>query len=192
MNIKLIFLPTLVFLNVACVTSKIKHHPEEFSKTLFPTGIYHQDVKLTILKTEHLSEQKYHFQGVVRLSSKEIQVVVLSPFGTTEFKILENLLTHEIKAEIYRDSLKKFEPKLKDYYGMLRLILLAKSHAEEDEFLTWTKISREGLPLELESKNREAPVHFSVQNYDANLIPSQIEIRHTQFQVVVTVESYDI
>jgi hypothetical protein len=165
----------LVFILAAlgCSTSKVNLHPDDVRENIFPNGIYRHSVVLTLQP----SNKSYEFNGVVKLTPEEVTIVVLSYFGTTEFRIHENLKTNEIQSEIYREQFKKFEPKLREYYSALRFILLAKN---------------ENNPTSLQAPINGKLINFELSGYDKNRIPEKLEIKSEHFSVKVKITQYEI
>ena len=170
-----------------CSLAKSRHHSENPSNNLFPSGTYRHNVTLTT----SAFAQVYRFSGVLRLYTDYVQIAVLSQFGTTEFKIYENLKTGEIKTEIFRPEFKKFEPRLNEYYRVLRLVLLSKNKAHGD-LLKWKSVNEKGYPLDIDALVDQNEVHFRLSAYDDNNIPGKFEISHPQFNVSVEVSGYEI
>lgn len=155
---------------------------------LFPFGVYRHDVSLFIPKTEKNSELKFDFNGVVKLAPETIQMVALSHFGTTVFKLNEDLKTGKVTTEIFVDQMKKFESKLPEYYSILRLFLLARLPAENAENkLRFTKTRDDGLPEEAETTGLEKNATFRFVKYDQLAIPSEVEIAHPAYSVTIKV-----
>lgn len=161
---------------------------------LFPDGVYQHQVKLTIVKTDHSDEKSFSFSGIVKLDPAQVQVVVLSHFGTTVAKMIENRKSGEFKTEIYIDAMKKFEPKMKDYYSILRLLLLAKSSSPEknEKGLKWVKTDETGFPTELITEGLDQNATFYVTKFDKNHYPEEMKIVHPKFSVEIQVSGYEI
>jgi hypothetical protein len=140
---------------------------------IFPDGTYQHKVTLTLKRPAPGQSKagKFDFTGIVQMDPAAIHIAVLSYFGTTAFKIAENLKTGEIKMDVYIDQLKKFEPRLKEYYLILREILLAK------------RSRAEGL---------QENAHFRITEFDKNGIPTAFSIEHPDFDVSVKVVGYEI
>lgn len=163
-----------VALTCGCATTNVNLHPDAPRTRLFPNGVYYHDVILTI-KPATPQQKKYTFDGVVKIDKDQIIVIAMSFFGTTEFRIIENIKTGEVSSEVYREGLKKFEPQLKNLYSTLRTVLMAQ-----------------GTPTEMTATQEGTPVNFVFSGYDKNKIPVHIEINHPQFQVKVKIKHYEI
>ena len=178
----------------ACAPKKIKMISQGGTRDqLFPNGVYKHDVGLTMAKTETSEEKKFDFTGVVKVNAELIQLVGLSYFGTTVFKITENRKTNEIKTEVFVEQMKKYESKIPEYYSTLRLFLIASLPLEtHPRQLKWNKIDGRGFPLEAQTVDYEKNALFRFKNYDLNNIPTEISIEHPNFTVQIKVSDYDL
>jgi hypothetical protein len=168
----LLLLTTPVFFS-SCASQKVVSS-EVAANRLFPDGNYRHKVSLTLPARASAPERKFDFTGVVQIKSDVIRVVVLSFFGTTAFKINDDLKTGNIDTEIYVPQLKKFEPKIRAYYAALRQVLLSgpKPQGEEEKL--------------------DNAATFKITSYDDHHIPSEFEIHHPDFLVDVKVVSYEL
>ena len=187
-------LAVLVGILPACAPKKIKMISQGGTRVLlFPNGVYKHDVGLTMGKTETSEEKKFDFTGIVKVNAEQIQLVGLSYFGTTVFKITENRKTGEIKTDVFVEQMKKYESKIPEYYSTLRLFLIAslplETHARQ---LTWSKIDGRGFPVEARTVDYEKNAVFRFKNYDFNSIPTEISIEHPNFTVQIKVRDYDL
>ena len=175
--------------------SKKVEHLDQNGAVLFPNGIYRHAVELQLLSAEGKIEKNFHFNGIVKISPDMIQVVGLAPFGMTVFKIEENRITHEVKNEIYISDLKKFEPKITEYYSVLHELLTLSKQEKEDQDLVWKKKNLQTqLPEEMEWTDPKTKVKASLQlmNYDEHQIPNLIQINGQKFGVKIKVSEYEI
>ncbi len=154
-----------------CATSKINTHEGSVSDRLFPLGTYEHAVTLKVKVPQN---KTYHFNGIVKISSERIEIVALSFLGTTEFRIQDDLKNNSIKVDIYRDSLKAFEPRLREYYGVLKLVMQMGSNP----------------PKELHWKNQI--IGLSIGNYDKYHVPEKIQVENSSFDLDIKVTSYKI
>jgi hypothetical protein len=163
---------------------------------VFPRGKYQHRVELVIPANETGPLRSYRFNGVVDLQADAIQIVALSPFGTTVFKINENLITHEVKDEIYLAQMKPLEPKLLHYYSVMRELLLLRNDPKASATIVWKKTTSFSLPEVIEYTPTQSEVAdqatFNFKKYDAHGIPENIEIVNPHFQVLVEITAYDI
>jgi len=160
---------------------------------LFPYGTYMQKVSLTLPAKAGREEKNFNFNGVVQLKPDAIHVAGMSFFGTTAFKIDEDRKTGEIKTEVYVEQMKKYEPRLKEYYQILREILIADAKPSHDSsHLKWLRTNEKGLPVEMETVGFDKNAVFRLDGFDENGIPSEFSIDQDTFSVKVQVSSYDI
>jgi hypothetical protein len=130
-------------------------------------------VRIKTTPTPGHESQKFSFQGVVKIGQDRIDVVGLSPFGATLFKLSEERGTGHVEFESFIDSLKGHESKFKEYYAVLKLLLTAPHDFSE---------SFEAMPN----------TKFIFKKYDKSGIPQQIMIQHPKFSIDITVTGYDI
>lgn len=177
-----------------CAPKKVKMISQGGTRDmLFPYGVYKHGVDLTMMKTDTAPEKHFEFTGVVKVNADQIQLVGLSYFGTTVFKVLEDRKTGEVKTEVFVEQMKKFESKIPEYYSTLRLFLIARLPLETKvKQLKWSKIDSRGFPIEAETVDFEKNATFRFRSYDLNLIPTEIMIEHPNFTVAVKVSDYDI
>jgi hypothetical protein len=180
----------LLFWIVGCSTSpSIKGGLEgvpEIRRDLFPKGTYTHQVTVQVP-----SQRTYSFKGLVTLSEDSIRVVGLGFLNATAFRLWENRKTQELQCEIYYEPMKKYEPRLRQFYGHLHTLLTLKAH-EEELGTKRIKADADGFPLEIESMVAEKQVKIEFQNYDEKKIPRRIKIVRPEFSVEVEVTDYEI
>jgi hypothetical protein len=160
---------------------------------LFPYGTYMHKVTLVIPAKSGNAEKKLELNGVVQLRAGAVHVVGLSFFGTTAFKIDENRDTGEIKIEVYVDQMKKYEPRLREYYLLLREVLLAKSGPSQNQGrLKVIQTNEIGLPIEMETVGFDSNASFRLSRFDKNGVPAEFAIESARFSVKVEVTGYEI
>ena len=162
---------------------------------LFPNGVYRHKVRLTIASHGDVPEKKFDFDGVVRISDDAIRVVVLSFFGTTLVKINDDLKKGEVTSEVFIEPMKKFEPKLREYYSVLKLVLISPAtHAGESANtpVVWNKVNEKGLPLELKTTADSKDVEFLFNSYDKSDIPESVLVKHPSFTADIQVTGYEL
>lgn len=181
-----------------CAPRTVKKTSEAVSlvrERIFPAGSYNHDVKLELVRApnpEKPGERSFAFKGVVLISGREIRVVALSPFGTTLFKIAENRSTAEVSVVSYVDALKPLEPKFREYYAVLRDMLLAPMAPPRKGRVRLVKSNAQGRPEEIEADQGTEPASFFFSAYDPNGVPLQVRIEHARFKVEVKVVDYEI
>ncbi len=179
----------LAVLLCGCSSLKVRTNPQSFNDRVFPPGKYRHQIDLTAIIPPN-SEKSFRFSGALRMDESEINVVALSYFGTTLFKIKENLKTGEVSTELYMEQMKPFEPKIRAYYSVLRLVFLAKT--QSDSQLVVKARDSSGLPLELEGQVNAETFIFNLSGYDKNKIPNKLKIQSPRFRADVSVEGYEL
>lgn len=175
----------VVLLLTACSTYRVKNESESRPR-LYPNGTYRHSVVLTMPDGKTQS-----FQGVVSLSDKQIVVVGLSAFGTTVFRLKDDLGSGKQEVEIFIDQLKKHDSKLREFYALLKRLLLlpAKGMGQGTEK---RENNPDGLPVSLETSGLEHNAKLFFEEYDAHKLPLRIRMEGEKFKVEVTVIGYDI
>jgi hypothetical protein len=154
-----------------CGTGKINSHKGNDGTRLFPYGTYEHAVTLKVKRPQ---EKSYRFNGVVKLTPERNEIVAMSFLGTTEFRIQDDLKTKNIKVDIFRENFKSFEPRLREYYGILKIIFDLPPNPPSD--IKW--------------KNQV--IHFTVVSYDKDNVPDKIHVEHPDFNIDIKVSSYEI
>lgn len=154
----------------------------------FPNGQYYHSIHLKILEPGK-DEREFRFTGAVSIEPDAIHVVGLSPFGTTIFRIDEDRGSGAISAQVYLDAMKKHEQQLRDFYSVIRLLLLTKKTAGSD-----LKRDSLGRPLDanISGPGVESGLHFLFNHYDEHGVPDRVQILAPRFQVDLTVTGYDL
>jgi len=175
----------LMFLLLAACTSAPKTAGTATAERerLFPFGTYRHKVELKA------GGREFGLVGVVELRAERVQVVGLSAFGTTEFRIVESVSDGKIAIEIFREQLKKFEPRILEYYSVLRSLFRAKMKRETETDLVWAENAPAGPARLLDPKNGS---EFKIFNYDSNAVPLGLEISHPKFSARIKVTGYEI
>ena len=155
---------------------------------LFPFGTYRHKVDLTV-KLNSEKNRSFKLDGIVDLREEKIQVIGISAFGTTEFKIVEDRKSGAISIEIYRDQLKKAENRFRDYYSVLRRLLDAKMKRGADSELVWAEFDETG-PLKLTEARTGSTFYLS--QFDRNKIPTALEVHHREFSALIKVVGYEL
>lgn len=157
-------------------------------ETLLPQGTYRHRVALTVKLPA--GPREFTLDGVVAINASEIQVLGLSLFGTTEFRVTDALDSNQVSVEVYRDALKRSENKIREYYSTLKLFLTAKATADREKILVWAETNASGQPTLLTVPN--AATEFKPSAYDKNGIPMELEITSEAFNARIKVTSYEI
>ena len=157
----------LVTLLFGCATSPRPKVDSQAKNRLFPDGTYRHEVTLMLP-----NGQQHQFQGVVKLAPERIEVVGLSFFNTTVFRVVDNRKNEPPEVHIYIPQLRPQEAKVREMYGLLKKMLLLP-HAEAEK----TELPGGG--------------HLSMAGYDERHIPRLLRIQSDKFTVDVKVTSYD-
>ncbi|MBS1961831.1 MAG: hypothetical protein JST04_06420 [Bdellovibrionales bacterium] len=162
----------------------------EKSAFLFPLGNYVHEVKLDIPSNPDPSKRTFTFRGAVKISADAIRIVVLSPIGTTLFRMSEDRATGKVTVENFVDSLKPYESKLTDYYASLRVLLTMLRRPPADT--PGLERDPEGRPLSFKTSVDGRPTRFTFARYDEHQIPTALGVVADSFTVDVKVLGYEI
>jgi len=146
-----------------CVSQPVKI-PE--GGGLYPFGKYQHDVKIKVLTPPRTMEMR----GVVSYTADSLKVVGLSSFGTTVFRIDENLNTGEITKDFYMDIIRKNEDKFMEFYKLVRELMTAPKG--ETDF-------------------KRGDAHFVLSDPDENGIFTTVHVDHPQFILDIDVTDYE-
>ena len=172
----------MLFLTFCTSAPKAPVRPDMIQReSLLPNGTYHHSISLYILGTK----KDFSFKGIVSLSDETIKVMGLSMFGTTEFRLEENRKTGHVNIEFFRDALKKAEPKIREYYKTIRIVLTTGKDGGNADIL---KRHESGFPEEMKAES----ARYTLKDYDQNLIPKVMKVDHPEFRVSVKVTEYEI
>lgn len=160
----------------------------EKSALLFPNGNYVHQVNLNIPSNPDPSKRKFEFRGAVKIAPETIRIVVLSPVGTTLFKMTEDRATGKLTVENYVSQLKPYESRLADYYASLRVLLTTARHPTGSGF----RLDERGRPTSLETTVDGRPTKFAFAAYDEHQIPTELRVESATFQVDVKVLGYEL
>lgn len=180
----------VLFLVLSACAGPVKKVTEDPSRSafLFPHGNYVHQVKLNIPTNPDPSKRKFEFRGAVKIAADAIRIVVLSPVGTTLFKMSEDRKTGKITVENFVSQLKPYEAKLADYYSSLRILLTTLRHPEGKGIT----LDSEGRPLRLDAVVAERPTKFTFAEYDEHQIPTTLRVESDAFSVDVKVVGYEL
>ena len=159
-----------------CASPRITTPGESAKVYVFPYGKYQHDVQLTIIGNTGNKPQHYHLNGVAKIDANLIQLVGLSAFGTTVFKITDHLDTGKLDDEIYLPQMKSHEDRVMAYYQVLKKLLTLK---KQDAY-------HEGSVIEV-----EPGTEFIFGAFDQNQIPKKMTIHSPHFDVEIEVTRYD-
>ncbi len=175
-------LATLLSL-AACATPRSPEPSPRDATALFPLGSYAHSVSIK----SH--ERSFSFRGAVERAEDHLEVVGLSPFGTTAFRLHEDLRTSQITLEFYVELLRRFEGKVRELYPMLRSLLLAERHPAPDTagilFVRWDLPGKN--PVEGRATIEGGEAVFQLSDYDGRDIPKRVSVTHPKFTLELEV-----
>src|SRR5581483_3757114 len=108
---------------------------------------YFQNVKVTSSD----GRQKFSFQGVIKKTPEEVEVLGLSYFGSPMFRLKQNLRSKqkEIEIEFSENRMAQYRPEIERYYSFLQpvLFLLKDSpHKSRKAGFEWAGKNISGFP----------------------------------------------
>jgi hypothetical protein len=136
----------------------------------FPPGRYVHSVELEI--AGHGSHQ---LRGVLKLTDVGMNLVGLSPMGTTVFKIDDKFADEQVGIEIYQSELQPHEDKILGFYRQLRPILA-------------------GRRLPGEAYAALVPAGWNVKFYESGRdpqLPPTIAVHSEKFSLRIEVDQYE-
>ena len=153
----------------ACVTAPPKQYVGELmtSPPEFPLGKYVHAVDIDVP-----GRGNWQMQGVAQLTAAGIQIVGLSPMGTTVFKIVDDYSAKVADITVYQPELKSYEGKLLGFYMQLRPHLAGRKI-----------VDAEAVPPDWNVQ------YFSNKKSDA--LPPTLAVRSPHFAISVEVEQYE-
>lgn len=134
---------------------------------LYPFGAYKHHVKIQMLLPQ---PRAVEMNGAVSVNAEKLRVVGLSSFGTTVFRIEEDLKTGVVKREFYLEAIEKNSSRFMEFYYLIRELLTAPKGSTEFE--------RRGA-------------HFTVSEPDKNGIYRKVHVTHPQVVLDVEVTGYE-
>ncbi len=177
----IIFALTWSSIAAGCASKSIRSNTQ-LDLRLFPLGFYRHEVSLDIVSSAiDATPKSFSFSGMIRLQEDAIDIVVLSPFNTTLIKMHEDLILKLVTTQVFVEDLKKHESKFKDYYFVLKALLLAHRDEKGNGPQGFTSV---------DASNQIATYLFT--NYDEHGIPDRIRVKHPRFNIEVKVSSYEI
>ena len=111
-------------------------------------------------------------QGIAQITESGINLVGLSPMGTTVFKIVDDYSAESAQVTVYQPELKSYEGKLLEFYMQLR------PHLAGRKIMNAAAI----------------PPDWKVQyftNKKAETLPPTLAVRSPLFSIAVEVEQYE-
>lgn len=174
---------------VSCASPQRVHGAVSHER-VFPYGNYRHDVSLSISMANGQTRQ-FNFIGIVQLKPETTQIVGLSSFGTTVFKLTEDLRTSDVEVKIYVEEMKHSEPRIRDYYGVLREILNSPLNPSSSR-LKWLNTNTKGYPIEMETVGLADKTLLKIIRFDPNDVPVEFSMDSQKFHISVKVTEYEI
>ncbi len=135
------------------------------SNKLFPDGIYHQSVRLSILDSEK-KEQNIPFTSLSKIENGSFQIKGFTPFGTPAFKAYGKLQNPDsIKLKFFMEIPEVIKPSFikKTLFQMQSLQSLKKSDLTSNNNISTYK--KDNLKLTIyKFNNKDLPIEFKVSN----------------------------
>lgn len=155
----------------ACVTMEPGGEPGVALSVVpeFPAGRYLHAVQIDIPR-----HGSHTLQGVLRLADDGIDLVGLSPVGTTVFTIEDHFVDTVPKIEVFQEELRPHQNLILDFYRQLRPFLAGRRLGDAQKQLT-----PEGWVVRFYEKQKEAT------------LPPTIGIRSDRFSLRIEVERYE-
>ncbi len=180
--LKLLF---ILILSLAACTHYQVSDPSKASTQLYPDGNYRHFITM-----ELSGGRSQKFQGVVSIKPESIVIVGLSPFGNSMFRITDSRGKDEPKFDIYFEPLRKYEPKLRQFYSLLRELLILPSNGESKS--TSDKVLDAQSRLSSLNVTADKKTTLTFGNYDLRNIPLHVRIERDDFKVDIEVGEYEI
>jgi hypothetical protein len=185
----LFLFPLLLCLACTHKPAKMIEGPREF---MFPYGNYQHDVRVHLTKAPPRGPQDFAFRGVFDFRKDHLNLVALSPFGTTMFRVQENLQTHQIQMEIFVDALKKYEDRIRPLYEVTRDILTLPLQDFEKKGIQVLTRNEKNRPLKMMVPTGQTTVAVDISQYDELEIPKVLKVQAQEFQLDVKVVDYEL
>ncbi|MGZ3722662.1 MAG: hypothetical protein ACXVA9_07030 [Bdellovibrionales bacterium] len=165
MSFRAVLSLSALLLCVAC-GHKTLRAPE--GNGIYPYGKYQHSVKVKAVVPGQ--ERIMEMRGVVSYSADFIRVIGLSTFGTTLFRIEENLKTGELKKEFYMDVIRQHEERFIGFYRMIRELLTAPKGSTDF---------------------KRGDAHFALSEPDDHAVYRKIHVDHPQVVLDIKVDDYE-
>jgi len=175
----------LFFLGMWLLSSCSHYQIADKDKTtnrLYPDGTYRHDITLELPQGK-----TQRFQGVVSLTPQTIVIVGLSAFGTTLFRITDK---DQVNVEIFFEPLKKYEPKLQQFYRLLKtMLLLSVNGGSADAGIRTTDPHGRLQSMVIDDRSK---TRLIFGDYDEHNVPLHVRVEREEFNVDVRVKGYEI
>lgn len=148
----------------SCASKSVRTAPP--SDLQYPHGIYQHKVDIKVAQPP----RHFDMKGIVDFKPERLNVVGLSAFGTTVFRISEDFKTGQIKKEFYLEVIQQNSARFEDLYFLIRELLLTPKNT--------THFEKRGAK-------------FTLSKPDRSQIFRHAKIEHPQFTLNIEVTSYE-
>ena len=111
----------LSLLVTACAHYTIAPVANDTRTTLIPRGTHQQVVTVRVKKGD---QNQMRFSGVLDVREDHVSLIGLTPFGSTLFRLKENLKTGQIDFETDNEQMKKAAPYMQKTYRPVKEMLM--------------------------------------------------------------------
>ncbi len=139
--------------------------------TLIPIGSHQQTVIVHLKKVRLNGKDSMRFSGVLDVRADHVQLIGLTPFGSTLFRLKEDLKTGAIVFETDNDQMKKAEPYVKSTYQPIREMLR----------IPYPPLHREAI---------SGDIKFRFENFNDQDLPLKILIETPDFNLEILEDGY--
>lgn len=161
-----------------CAHEKIVLAPASDRTILVPYGVHRQSVTVTIKKVPTdpkaaaQTPKTMNFSGVMDHRAERTQLIGLTPFGSTLFRLVDDPKTKTLTFTTDNDQMKKAEPYLKATYAPIREMLK----------VPYPPVTREVT---------KGDFKFRFEDFNAQEMPMKILIFTPDFDLTIKEEGYE-
>jgi hypothetical protein len=154
-----------------CAHSTIAQLGPSVRKTLIPIGSHQQSVIVHLKKVKLNRKDSMRFSGVLDVREDRVQLIGLTPFGSTLFRVKEDLKTGNVVFETDNEQMKKAEPYVKSTYRPIREMLK--------------------IPYPpVRSEATVGDIKFRFENFNAQDLPLKILVDTPDFNLEILEDGY--
>ena len=161
-----------------CAHKAVMTEPAPDRVTLIPYGVHQQSVTVTVKRGPEGQElppsapKKMSFSGVLDHRAERTQLIGLTPFGSTLFKLIDDTKAGTLTFTTDNAQMKKAEPYLKSTYAPLRELLKLP------------------YPPKI-GAIQKGDVNFKFEKYSASEIPMRVLVETPNFDLVILEDGYE-
>ena len=146
---------------------------------LFPSGIYQQKIRI-----QPRNGTAREFRGVLRRDGKKLEVIGLSPFSTSLFRIRDDLSQPLGKesVEVFEPAFARYADRIAAFYQALRPLLSHRDPSERKDLSRYP----DGRLHQIQA----AELEMSVLGYDPSGFAKMIELRRPGWTANVELMEY--